>query len=768
MMLLAVVAMCANAGTWKLHDYFVTANIQNIFDTSDKVYYVNSNRLFVFDKATTTTQSYSSQNYLSDDLVDQIYYDCDKQLLFVAYTNSNIDVIDANGKVTNISSLKDATMHVYDYSVSSGVVSSYSGKEINDITFTDGLAYVATGFGYLIIDESTLKVTKTYNLDTSINSAARVGDLMVLLTASKCYYGSPDSSSPLSEYASTSGTFTNAKMFPFGDSKVFVIANTIYMYDFSSGTPAVTTVYTTGHQVASIQSTPTGFIVNYAVARFSVTIDSTGTTMNGSMSGLASSNPDGDGTIWLLDGNGLHIRYSTTYYNGNVITTDEPYWLKYNAAMGKLYVGNTGPNSRTTEAQNNANIINTYDGTTWANATAFAAQGSGYEFSINPLEPTTYVRASWSSGVKKVTNDKLVMTYTSSNSPITTYKPSPIFDKYGNLWVVSSYGKSASPAVVLPAAKVANTSVSTSDWFIPSGLLDLNTGTMKRSRFVISNKNNYKVYTDCDLNDSESGQIFVWDNGNEDPTVDTYKLANITSFVDQNNQSIAWTYLTHLEADKDGNIWVGHTSGLFMFDPDGAFDVTPKATRPYVSNFSEGQGYLVDGYTVYDIGVDRNNNKWIATSDNGLYYVSADGTEVYNHFTTSNSDIPSDVVYSVECDTVNDRVYVYTLGGFAEYIADGDAAALNFDDVYAFPNPVEPDFTGLIKIRGLMENSYVTITDRDGTVVAQLGPVMGSALWDGSDSTGERLPTGIYNIYAAQGAQPDVTGTPQARVMIIK
>jgi flagellar hook assembly protein FlgD len=74
----------------------------------------------------------------------------------------------------------------------------------------------------------------------------------------------------------------------------------------------------------------------------------------------------------------------------------------------------------------------------------------------------------------------------------------------------------------------------------------------------------------------------------------------------------------------------------------------------------------------------------------------------------------------------------------------------------------------MIKIANLMENSYVTVTDRDGHVVTQLGPVMGSALWDGSGADGERVPTGIYNIYAAQGSQPVVTGAPQATVMIIR
>ena len=186
-----------------------------------------------------------------------------------------------------------------------------------------------------------------------------------------------------------------------------------------------------------------------------------------------------------------------------------------------------------------------------------------------------------------------------------------------------------------------------------------------------------------------------------------------------------------------------------------------------MTKFSEGQGYLCEGYTVYDIGVDRDNNKWIATN-NGVYFVSPDGSEVYNHFTIENSDVPSNLVYTVECDTVHDRVYIYTDNGFAEYIVNGDATSINFDNVYAFPNPIEPDFTGMIKIANLMDNSYVTVTDRDGNIVAQFGPVVGSALWDGSGADGERVPTGIYNIYAAQGAQPAITGTPQTTVMIIK
>ncbi|MBR6431324.1 MAG: hypothetical protein IKS64_00545, partial [Muribaculaceae bacterium] len=436
--------------------------------------------------------------------------------------------------------------------------------------------------------------------------------------------------------------------------------------------------------------------------------------------------------------------------------------------LNKLYVGTSGPNKVTVSSTSVANVINTYDGVNWTNATAYTASGAGYAFMFNPLDPHTYLRTGWRTGITKVTDDDRKLTYTSSNSPIGTYKPVPAFDKYGNLWVVSSYGAAANPCVVLTKDKVANNTVSKTDWFQPDGLLSLTTGSFQRSHFIVSKKNNVKIFSDCDYpSGAVTGHVLCWDNGNEDPTVGNYQFNSISHFVDQNNKLIEWDYLSIFEEDRDGLIWIGHTMGLFVVDPDNLFDAMPRVTRPYSSKFSEGKGFIFEGYSVYDIGVDHDNNKWIATN-NGLYFVSSDADEVYNHFTIENSDIPSNTVYSVECDTINDRVYIVTDNGFAEYVPHGDAATINYDNVYAFPNPVEPDFTGMIKITNLMENSYVTVTDHNGAVIAQFGPVMGSAFWDGSGDDGERVPTGLYNIYAAQGGQPAITGTPHATVMIIK
>ena len=776
-MLLMMAAIGASASTWKIHPYYVAEKIQNIFDTGDKVYYLNSGRLFEFTKATSTTIALNRQNKLSDNAIADIYFDYERNLLFVAYANYNLDVIDGNGHVTNISGLKDkvSIARNYQFDPQTGDLASHFGNPIKDINFGNGIAYVAVGYGFVTIDEETLKIIKNYDLGLtiSVNSVTPMGDLLLILSNNRCYYGAPGDEEPLKNYQSATGSFSNCKMFPIDDQSVFIYGTSyLYNYDFSSGTPSLSSLFSADGKVANVQRTSTGFIANISGAAGCYTVNAAGkvaTKINSILSGC-SSNPYGDGTVWICDANGLHINGNTTYYKVNALTTDAPFWLKYNATLNKLYVSNSAPIFNTlpnSTPYTNPNVTNTYDGVNWANATPYTgANTNSYAFVFDPLDPHTYVRHSWNKGIYQVTDDVLKVNYTRNNAAIGAYVD-VAFDNYGNLWTVSSYGTYAppNPTSVLTHDKLG--SKTKTDWFIPTGMSRLVTQSCQRSQFMISRKNNVKIWSDCDYITTTTGMIYCWDNDNVDPTVDNYHLSAIGSFVDQNSNKVEWKYLSHFEEDKNHLIWVGHTMGVFVFDPDVVFDESPRATRPFVSKFSEGKGYLCEGYSVYDIGVDRDNNKWIA-SNNGLYYVSPDGSEVYNHFTIENSDLPSDIVYSVECDTVNDRVYIATDNGFAEYVPHGDAAALNFDNVYAFPNPVEPDFTGMIKIAGLMDNSYVTITDRNGTVVAQFGPVMGSALWDGSGEDGERVPTGLYNIYAAQGAQPVTRGTPKATIMIIK
>jgi len=774
MAVIAVIA--ASAGTWRMHNYYVESNVLNIYDTDHKVYYLNSGHLFQFDKATHVTTALSSQNLLSDEDISQIFYDHANKLLFVAYTNCNIDIIDAAGRKTNITNLRDALIRLHHYSLDdNNNLTGYTGRGIIDITFSRGMAYVAAGFGYMTIDESTLTVVEDEFIDRNINinSVAVLSDaLMLILSDGYCYYGPVGTENPIVNYKKVQRQSEGGKLFPINDHAAFILAASSLCYvDFSSTTPIVTTLVSAKPTI--VQKTPSGFIANFENQKYYYTIDASGkmATKASSVRGFASSNPSGDGTVWISDANGLHVKNSTAYYKLPSLTTDQPYWLKYNTAMDLLYVGVSAKNMVTNLDQLPPNVMNTYNGTEWADASAFTANGGGYEFVFNPLDSTTYVRASWNTGLYKVTNNVRKLIYSKTNSPMGTYKAHPAFDKSGNMWIVSSYGSSACPVAVLPKAKVAKNTVAMTDWFQPSGLSYLNTGKMQRSRFLISKLNNYKIYTDGDFSQitSMQGRILCWDNGNEDPTVDNYRFASTYQFIDQDNRTVRWTNISHMEEDADGMIWVGHLTGLFAFNPNVLFDENPRAVRPCVVNcdMDEDRGFLCEGYTVYDIAVDRDNNKWLATS-NGVYNVSPDGTTIYDHFMTRNSDIPSNNVYSIECDNKHNRVYIYTDRGFAEYIDSEGVPALDYSEASIYPNPVEPDFTGTIKISKLMQDSYVTIANKQGTVVAQMGPVTGTALWDGSGSNGERVPTGVYSVYVSQGSQPVVSGDPMLTVVIIR
>lgn len=138
--------------------------------------------------------------------------------------------------------------------------------------------------------------------------------------------------------------------------------------------------------------------------------------------------------------------------------------------------------------------------------------------------------------------------------------------------------------------------------------------------------------------------------------------------------------------------------------------------RPIVArNDGTGLGdYLLETNIVYDIAIDAANRKWYATNS-GAYLVSADGTEIIAHYDTDNSPLPSNTIASVECDPTGNRVYFGTDNGLACYDSDAGPAAEDYSEVYAYPNPVRPDYTGWITIAGLMDNSLVKIADSAAT-----------------------------------------------------
>ena len=81
--------------------------------------------------------------------------------------------------------------------------------------------------------------------------------------------------------------------------------------------------------------------------------------------------------------------------------------------------------------------------------------------------------------------------------------------------------------------------------------------------------------------------------------------------------------------------------------------------------------------------------------------------------------------------------------------ATNSATEMTKDDVYAYPNPVEPGYTGLITVVGLSFDADVKILTSNGRLVAQGRSNGGSFTWDGCDQQGKRVASGIYMIATA-------------------
>ena len=71
------------------------------------------------------------------------------------------------------------------------------------------------------------------------------------------------------------------------------------------------------------------------------------------------------------------------------------------------------------------------------------------------------------------------------------------------------------------------------------------------------------------------------------------------------------------------------------------------------------------------------------------------------------------------------------------------------DNVWAYPNPVTPDYTSLITVTGLTYDADVKITSSNGALIAEGRSNGGQFTWDGCDKKGRRVASGIYMVVTA-------------------
>jgi streptogramin lyase len=643
--LISIQLSMAQIGSWR--NYLSYHDIQQIQAAGNDLFVLASNGLYQYNRQDHSIYTYDKTKGLSDVYINHIKWCQQAKRLIAVYSNSNIDLVETNGNVTNISD-------IYTKSIT-------GDKTINSLTINGQYAYLACGFGIVKLDVKNTEISESYMLNFSVTAIAFEG-------------------------------------------------NNIYAKSKSN---AVWTAHLSNNLID-----PNNWQQTTTYPSFAEDL----TDYNTYIEEVKTLNPGGP-------------KYN---YFG---------FLKF--ANNQLYSCGGETNGQTIPA-----CIQILRNGEWQQYEEGVSEKTGYSYvNITCLDydpnDVNHVFAGARNGLYEFRNGAFVNFYNSNNSPIEAYNGKSLnyqlvtgvkFDNNGTLWILNSQAPTQS---VIKYANGTFTSVPKSE------LMKLSDGGINNK----SNGNLSQMMTDS--------QGAVWFTNNH------WALPAFYQFNTSNNSLKVYDHLvnqdgvvielqggiTCIAEDLDHHIWIGTNAGPFMLERSKMDETNPSLTQVKVprndgTNYAD---YLLAGSLITSIAVDAGGRKWFGTRDNGAYLISADNMTQLQHFTVENSNLLSNNIMSVVINNESGEVFFGTDQGLCSYMSDATTtySEMSKDNVWAYPNPVSPDYTGLITIVGLTYNADVKILSSNGALIAEGRSNGGTFTWDGCDQSGNRVASGVYMVATA-------------------
>ena len=371
---------------------------------------------------------------------------------------------------------------------------------------------------------------------------------------------------------------------------------------------------------------------------------------------------------------------------------------------------------------------------------------------INPNNDNQVFVSSMYSGLLKLENDMFSTLYNAKNTgpdgltSIVGEVPDDIrvngaaFDKSGNLWLTSSLVKKG--LIVLKANGQWQSYPLES--VKPSGVLNFGA--------LVIDKNGTKWMTTL-----QDGVIGFNENFNN--TFKTMKEGPDAGNLPSKDVKV-------IAIDNRNQLWIGTRKGLRVLSSiDNFLSPNQLNTSPIIILEENLAQELLFEQLITDIVVDGANNKWIGTADSGVFLVSSDGQQTIHHFTINNSPLPSNTINDIDINGETGEVFFATTKGMVSYKGTSTDANETFNNVYVYPNPVRPEFTGTVKISGLIDKATIKIADIEGNLVFETTSEGGTIEWDTTAFGKYKVASGVYMIFIS--AQDGIE-TKVKKVMIIR
>jgi hypothetical protein len=745
----------AQTSSWT--GYFSFNDINDLTTSSTKVYAASENALFEKNLATSELETTNTVDGLSGKTISAVYHSATSNKTIVGYENGLLIVInEADGTMKNVVDI-----------VNKNITSS--SKNINHFMEYDGIIYISCDFGVIQYNLSTLLFGDTFyigdNGDEISVTQTTVLDGYIYASTSTGIRRANVSSKFLVDYSQwsliTSGSWSSIEAF---GTNVYAINTSGYVYKYNSSTNTFDSymqlsetsldmratddylIITTSSTVSiySSQMTLVRQITTSQISDATVTFScatavgddiyigtaengvySTSTSSSSSFENLLPSGPSKNnmfaiqttttGSLWAAYGD-----YGVYY---NPYPLDSYGISKYSSTSGWLNI----PYEDVLEAKSLVRVI------------------------VNPTkESEVYIGSSYS-GLLKVVDNTPTTLYNEDNSGleditfISNYSDDVringgAFDSSGNLWVNNS--------LVENGIKVLKSNGDWESYSTKSILDDYETCSFGRMTIDDNGTKWIATYTDGVIGFNESGSVYK----------------KITSGSDTGNLPSADARIA--VPDNDNQLWIGTSKGLRVLSSIYDFDTDDQLTTDSIIFSEDGVAEeLLYEQFITDIVVDGANCKWIGTVDSGVFYVSSDGETTKNHFTSSNSPLPSNVINDIDINSTTGEVFIATDKGLVSYAGTATSASDNLSNVYVYPNPVRPDFSGTVKIAGLIDQATIKITDIEGNLVYETTSEGGTVEWDRKAFGKYYVASGVYMVFISS---EDGTETKVKKIMVIR